>query len=314
MPFLLDWIFNGDSSGHVQSLILGAVLFIAAVQLFALGVIGDLLAGQRVMTQRVFERVRRVELALGVEPSHYERGAPSRCRSCEWSARQRGGAAARRPPTTARPRASSRSASASPALITYAYFLIASHALSKPDYGQITVLWSAVFITISTLYRPVEQLLSRHISERLAKGEPIGQQMRVAATIQLGLALLFAVLALALRGPIQDGLLEGNETLYWVFFGAVLFYAASYFARGFLAGQRTLRPLHGADPLRVVLPHPLRGAGRGRPAQRPVRGRGRHRRRARRSACWSSRSPSPGGRRKAQRRPAARTRSGGRAG
>lgn len=76
IPFLADWILNGDSSGHIQSLILGAVLFIAAVQLFALGVIGDLLAGQRVMTQRVFERVRRVELALNVEPSHYERTAP----------------------------------------------------------------------------------------------------------------------------------------------------------------------------------------------------------------------------------------------
>ncbi|HKO38533.1 MAG TPA: hypothetical protein VJU14_09210 [Solirubrobacterales bacterium] len=124
-------------------------------------------------------------------------------------------------------------------LITYAYFLIASHTLSKPDYGQITVLWSAVFITISTLYRPVEQLLSRHVSERLARGEPLSQPMRVASTIQIGLALTFAVIALALRGPIQDGLLEGDEALYWVFFGAVLFYAASYFARGFLAGQRT---------------------------------------------------------------------------
>jgi glycosyltransferase involved in cell wall biosynthesis len=74
MPFLIDWIVNGDSTGHIQSLILGAVLFIAALQLVALGVIGDLLAGQRVMTQRVFERVRRVELTLGIEPSHYERG------------------------------------------------------------------------------------------------------------------------------------------------------------------------------------------------------------------------------------------------
>jgi glycosyltransferase involved in cell wall biosynthesis len=74
MPFLLDWIVNGDSTGHVQSLILGGVLFIAAMQLFALGVIGDLLAGQRVMTQRTFERVRRVELGLGVGPSHYEPG------------------------------------------------------------------------------------------------------------------------------------------------------------------------------------------------------------------------------------------------
>jgi glycosyltransferase involved in cell wall biosynthesis len=75
LPFLIDAVFSGNSSGHIQSLILGAVLMIAAVQLFALGVIGDLLAGQRVMTQRVFERVRRVELALGVPPSHYERGA-----------------------------------------------------------------------------------------------------------------------------------------------------------------------------------------------------------------------------------------------
>jgi len=48
------------------------VLFIAAVVLWALGVIGDLLAAQRVMTQKTFERVRRIELQLGVEPSHYE--------------------------------------------------------------------------------------------------------------------------------------------------------------------------------------------------------------------------------------------------
>ena len=123
-------------------------------------------------------------------------------------------------------------------LITYAYFLIASHVLSKPDYGQITVLWSAVFITISTLYRPIEQLLPRNIAQHTVKGEPISGTMRVASTIQLGLSLTFAVVALALRGPIQNGVLEGNETLYWVFFSAVLFYAASYFARGFLAGSK----------------------------------------------------------------------------
>jgi glycosyltransferase involved in cell wall biosynthesis len=65
---------EGGGKGHVQSLILGAVLFIAAVVLFALGVIGDLLAAQRVMTQKTFERVRRIELELGIPPSHYERG------------------------------------------------------------------------------------------------------------------------------------------------------------------------------------------------------------------------------------------------
>jgi O-antigen/teichoic acid export membrane protein len=123
-------------------------------------------------------------------------------------------------------------------VITYVYFFIASHVLSKPDYGEITVVWSAVFITVSTLYRPVDQLLSRHISEHLAKGEPVRDPVLVATKIQLGLAAGFAAITLILRGPIQDGLLSGNETLYWVFFSAVLFYAASYFARGYLAGFR----------------------------------------------------------------------------
>ena len=123
-------------------------------------------------------------------------------------------------------------------VITYTYFFIASHVLSKPDYGQITVLWSAVFITVSTLYRPVDQLLSRHISEHLARGESERQPVRVAARIQIGLALTFAVIALILRPRLQNDLLDGNVTLYWVFFSAVLFYAASYFARGYLAGHR----------------------------------------------------------------------------
>jgi glycosyltransferase involved in cell wall biosynthesis len=45
------------------------------VVLAALGVIGDLLYGQRIMSQRIFERVRRIELQLGIPPSHYEPGA-----------------------------------------------------------------------------------------------------------------------------------------------------------------------------------------------------------------------------------------------
>ena len=73
--FLYFFFFSDDPGGHIQSLILGSTMFIVAVQLAALGVIGDILAGTRVLQQRVLERVRRVELHLGVEPSHYEPGA-----------------------------------------------------------------------------------------------------------------------------------------------------------------------------------------------------------------------------------------------
>ena len=67
-PFLVDWVASGDSSGHLQSIVLGAVLFISAVQLFALGVIADLIGSHRTVTQRTLERVRRIELELGVPP------------------------------------------------------------------------------------------------------------------------------------------------------------------------------------------------------------------------------------------------------
>ena len=72
--FLVAYI-QGTGAGHVQSLILGAVLFNAAVVLAALGIIGDLLSAQRIMLQRTFERVRRLELHSGIPPSHYEPGA-----------------------------------------------------------------------------------------------------------------------------------------------------------------------------------------------------------------------------------------------
>jgi hypothetical protein len=76
--FLVPFIEHGGRAGHIQSLIAGAVLFNTAMLLGALGVIGDLLDAQRMISQRTFERVRRIELQLGVEPSHYEPGAPER--------------------------------------------------------------------------------------------------------------------------------------------------------------------------------------------------------------------------------------------
>jgi O-antigen/teichoic acid export membrane protein len=125
-------------------------------------------------------------------------------------------------------------------LITYLYFAIASHELSREQYGEIAVLWSAVFIVVSVLQRPVEQLLSRTVSENLASGTPIGRTVRVAATIQLSVAVAFDIVAVALRTPIQDHLLHGNSTLYWIGVAAVTAYGASYFARGFLAGSHRL--------------------------------------------------------------------------
>jgi O-antigen/teichoic acid export membrane protein len=130
-------------------------------------------------------------------------------------------------------------------VLTYSFFALVAHALDKGDRGDISVLWSAVFLVASVIYRPVEQLISRSIAEHHARGRSAAAPIRVAATIQVSLAVLFALVALALKGTIQDRLFSGSEVIYWSLVGAVIFYAASYFARGFLAGQRKFG-LYGA--------------------------------------------------------------------
>ncbi len=130
-------------------------------------------------------------------------------------------------------------------LVTYTYFSLASHSLADDEYGRISLLWSAVFIVVSVLYRPVEQLLSRTIAEQSAHSHVL----RVAATIQAGLGIVFVIAALALCDAIEDGLFDGSQTLYWIFVSTVVAYAASYFARGVLAGHHRF----GAYGLLVLL-------------------------------------------------------------
>ena len=123
-------------------------------------------------------------------------------------------------------------------LLAYAFFALASHSLSREDYGEIVVLWSVVFVLASTLFRPIEQLLSRTLAEREQIGDDTGHVWRVAATIQAGVTLAAVLILLLLHGPITDNLLEGGEVLFWVLVGALIGFGGSYFARGFLAGRR----------------------------------------------------------------------------
>jgi len=125
---------------------------------------------------------------------------------------------------------------ASTGVLTFAYFAIASHLLNGRSYSHLDVLWSVMFVIICVIYRPVEQLLSRTIADHDARG--IGTPaMRVPLTIQGAFALVFLGVALPLHHVLAHRVFA-STTLYWVFVVAIVAYAASYFARGWLAGHR----------------------------------------------------------------------------
>ena len=126
---------------------------------------------------------------------------------------------------------------ASTGLFTFAYLATASHVLDQQAYGRVSLCWAVMFVILSVIYRPVEQLLSRTIADRRARGLH-DHALRVPALIQSGFAILFLAAALALRPQIEQNLFDGSSSLYWILVVGVLAYAASYFARGWLAGHQ----------------------------------------------------------------------------
>jgi O-antigen/teichoic acid export membrane protein len=126
---------------------------------------------------------------------------------------------------------------ASTGLLTFAYFSIASHVLGEESAQRLDVLWSVMFVVISVIYRPIEQLLSRTIADREARGQT-EHSLRVPIAIQTSFALIFLVIALALHEELVNHVFDGYSALYDVLVIGTLAYAASYFARGWLAGHK----------------------------------------------------------------------------
>ena len=95
-----------------------------------------------------------------------------------------GGAGPTSPPTASGARILSIGI-ASTGIFTFLYLAVASHVLDPASYSRISLCWAVMFVILSVIYRPVEQLLSRTIADRLARGLH-GHSLRIPAAIQFG--------------------------------------------------------------------------------------------------------------------------------
>jgi glycosyltransferase involved in cell wall biosynthesis len=64
----LTFYVRGTGGGHIQSLILAAILLIVGFQIFILGLVADLLAANRRLLEDTLYRVRQIELAHPAQP------------------------------------------------------------------------------------------------------------------------------------------------------------------------------------------------------------------------------------------------------
>jgi len=123
-------------------------------------------------------------------------------------------------------------------LLAYAFNVFVARALGPDAYGQIAVLWGAMFLGAVVLFRPLEQTMSRSMADRLARGiEPRSVLVSVGKLGAILLAVCTAGILLA-WAPLTDKLFLGNNVMTAALLGGIIAYGVSYLLRGVLGGIR----------------------------------------------------------------------------
>jgi O-antigen/teichoic acid export membrane protein len=122
-------------------------------------------------------------------------------------------------------------------VLTYAFQSIYLHVLGKAGSAPLALLWSATFLTVQVLWIGGTQTLGRYIAEREADGSDWGPVVSSVRRWQLGVAVMFVIVAL-LASPLLTEQLFGSAWLTAAFIVAVIFYAPEYFRRGIFNGHR----------------------------------------------------------------------------
>jgi len=122
--------------------------------------------------------------------------------------------------------------------LVYLYFVLASHALSAVEYGELVLLWSVSYVAAAVLFRPIELLLARTLAEVIEQGGSQAHAIRVAAVIQAVILAIAVGLAFAGRGALEGDLFGDDATLFAVLIVALIGFGFNFYARGLLAGRR----------------------------------------------------------------------------
>jgi O-antigen/teichoic acid export membrane protein len=126
-------------------------------------------------------------------------------------------------------------------VLTYAFHVLAARTLGPSAYGQIAVLWGAIFLGAIVLFRPIEQTTSRSIADRLARGEEAAPVVRPILALSATLMAVIAVAAALAWRPLTDHLFAGDNAMTAMLVGGTLAYGLSYVVRGLVGGVRWFR-------------------------------------------------------------------------
>jgi len=122
-------------------------------------------------------------------------------------------------------------------ITTYAFVVIANHALAPKTYSAFSALWALTFVAAPGLFLPLEQEVGRAASARRVAGLGAGPVVRRALLLGIGIAIAVMVLAAAGESPLVGTFFNGQALMLLGFLVAMAVYAVYYLSRGTLAGS-----------------------------------------------------------------------------
>lgn len=124
-------------------------------------------------------------------------------------------------------------------LTAYGFQILSFRALPKADYTALNGLWVFVFVLAPGFFLPLEQEVSRAISDRRARGEGGGPVVRRAAIAGFGLTVVLALVTLiaAVATPLTDRIFHNRDVLVPCLVIALFTFYFQLLSRGTLSGN-----------------------------------------------------------------------------
>jgi O-antigen/teichoic acid export membrane protein len=122
-------------------------------------------------------------------------------------------------------------------LTQYGFLIVAARALGQARFAPLSVFWALLFVAGPGFFIPLEQETGRAIAARRVRGEggrPVVERAVVIGTV---LAVVLIIVTLALAGPIDRRVFDGDPALLAGLVGGFAAYLCEFVARGALAGN-----------------------------------------------------------------------------
>lgn len=126
-------------------------------------------------------------------------------------------------------------------LSTYAFLVLARHAVGDEAYGGLAVLWALVYILGPGLFQPLEQEVARATAARGARGEgsaPVLRQASKVGAMALGVVFIGALVAWPLG---LAGMLDHRIDLLVALLLSLAAFAVAELCRGILSGRHKFK-------------------------------------------------------------------------